>query len=375
MAADGEKNEMMPRKLWCVRIGLLLSVAAAGLAADPPAASTPAVRIEVFSDFQCPFCKQFAQPIRQLQENGVEGVPTSVEFRNFPLGFHPNAQLAAQAVLAAREQGKFWEMHDLLFANQSALQRDQLSAYAQQLGLDMPRFLADLDSERLKKTIDAEKAEGAKRGVQGTPTFFVNGKSYSGTKTFEQLKQIVQSEQRRSWSVSELTDDLLSKGPTGAPVTLEFFADLESPVTRPASIVLEELMSRYPSAIRLQFRNFPLSFHPQAGLAHEAAMDAAREGHFWEFASFILDHQDSINEPELVAYAGRVGLDQFKFAERLRQRRYTGRVDADLDEGAKRGIRGSPVIFVNGKRIDGVPSLQVLTGYVEAELAKEQVPR
>ncbi|HXJ44873.1 MAG TPA: DsbA family protein, partial [Bryobacteraceae bacterium] len=162
------------------------------------------------------------------------------------------------------------------------------------------------------------------------------------------------------------------RGPAGAPVTLEFFADLESPVSRPAMSVLDELQQRYPSTVRLQFRNFPLAFHPQAPLAHEAAMAAAKDGHFWEFANYILDHQDSLREQDLIAYAGRLGLEETKFAEIIRQHRYSPRVDADLAEGAKRGIRGSPVIFVNAKRIDGVPSMKTLTEYVETELAKRQ---
>src|SRR5207249_8287553 len=104
--------------------------------------------------------------------------------------------------LASGEQGKFWEMHDLLFANQSALQRDNLLRYAEKLGLDLDRFRKDLDSDRLKQAIERDKAEGAKRGVNGTPTFFVNGKEYTGAKSYEQLKQLVQGEERRARALS-----------------------------------------------------------------------------------------------------------------------------------------------------------------------------
>ena len=360
----------MTRYLW------ILAMAACLSAGEPQASIlyTPVERVEVvvFSDFQCPFCAQFAQPIRELTAKGVEGVPTAVKFKNFPLSFHANAQLAAQAALAAGEQGKFWEMHDLLFANQSALQRDDLLRAAAKAGLDMDRFRKDLDSDRLKQAIERDKAEGAKLGVSGTPTFFVNGKEYSGTRSYEQLKQLVQGEQRRKWAVSEITDSMMSRGPAGAGVTLEFFADLESPVSRPAISVVEEVLRRYPSAVRLQFRNFPLAFHPQAPLAHEAAMAAARQGHFWEFAAYILDHQDSLREQDLIAYAGRLGMDETQFAETIQQHRYSARVDSDLADGVKRGIRGSPVIFVNSQRIDGVPSLQALTEYVEAELTAKK---
>jgi protein-disulfide isomerase len=336
-----------------------------------PASATPVGRVEiiVFSDFQCPFCAQFAPSIREVAARGIEGVATTVQFKHFPLSFHPDAELAAQAALAAKEQGKFWEMHDLLFANQAALKRDDLFRRAKALGLNLIRFGKDLDSDRVKQIIESDKAEGARLGVGGTPTFFINGRGYSGAKSFDQLAQLVRYEQRRTEVMSEVPDRLLSDGPADASVTLEFFADLQSPVSRPAIAVLDQVIKKYPSRVQIQFRNFPLAFHSQAALAHEAAMTAAAQGRFWEFARYILDHQDSLREQDLIAYAGRLGLDQVKFAKMLGQHRFAARVDADLELGLKRGIHGSPVIFVNGNRIDGVPSLEKLTAYVESALA------
>jgi protein-disulfide isomerase len=331
--------------------------------------TAPDVSIEIFSDFQCPFCKMFAPAAREVETKGIEGINTKVEFKNFPLSFHPFAQLAAQAAAAAREQGKFWEMHDLLFANQNALGREDLLKHAASLNLNMAKFRQDLDSDRIKKLIETDKAEGDSKHVQGTPTFFVNGKEYSGTKSLDELKALVKGEFGRKMALTEITDNLMSKGPSTAPVTIEFFADLESPVSRSANYVLEELLTKYPAEIRLQFRNYPLSFHAQAGLVHDAAMTAAHEGHFWEMANYVFDHQESVREQDLIAYAGRLGLDQEKFAATIQKRKYTPRVDADLADGFQRGVRGSPVIFVNGKQIDGVPSLLTLTEYVEAALA------
>lgn len=357
----------MTRFVWLFAI--TLAVYAAEPAATPGDTPPQSVRITIYSDFQCPFCRQFSKPFRQLMTEGVEGLRIEFEFKNFPLSFHPNAQLAAQAVLAAKEQGKFWEMHDLLFANQMALKRENLLQYAEQLGLDMNRFQKDLDSDRLKQTIDRDKADGTRAKVEATPTMFINGKQYTGSRPFEELKKLVAGDMLRRRAISEIPDGMLSKGAADAKVTIEFFADLESPVSRPAVAVLEEMLRRYPDSVRIQFRNFPLVFHPQAELAHEAAMTGAREGHFWDFAAYLLDHQDSLREQELIAYAGRLGLDPSQFAESMRQHRYAARVDADLIQGQERGLRGSPVIFVNHKRIDGVPGLQKLTEYVEAELA------
>jgi protein-disulfide isomerase len=263
---------------WCAPLSLiLLGAASAGdSGSEAPSRSEP-IEIVLFSDFQCPFCAQIAQPIRALQATGADGIPVRISFKNFPLAIHPSAPLAHQAALAAAEQGKFWEMHDLLFANPNAMARENFLEYAAKLGLDPARFAKDMDSDQIKEVIQADLADGAKLGVTGTPTFFVDGKSYSGARSVEQLKKLVQDAHLRRRVLAEIPDELLSSGPATAPVTLEFFGDLQSPVTRPALDVVRELMRRYPSGVRLQFRNFPLAFHPQAALAHEAAMAAAPE--------------------------------------------------------------------------------------------------
>jgi protein-disulfide isomerase len=336
-----------------------------------PARPAPArVEVVLYSDFQCPFCSLFAGAFRELQAKGVEGVQTDVRFKHFPLDeLHPAARLAHQAALAAGEQGKFWEMHDLLFADHSSLTRARVAQLAAKLGLDPARFTRDLDSERVKQVIAADRAEGERLGVQGTPTFFVNGRGYTGGRSVEQLRQLVSDAAVRAQALAEVGEGLLSRGPAGAPVTIELFADLQSPVTRPAFAVLNDAARKYPSKVRVQFRNFPLSFHPQAALAHEAAMTAAAEGRFWEFVGFILEHQTALREQDLIAEAGRLGLDASKFADSLGRRRYAPRVEADLEAGHGRGLRGSPVTFVNGKRIDGVPSMEKIVEYVESELA------
>ena len=341
--------------------------ATANRLAPPP----DAIHIVLYSDFQCPFCASFAPAIRRLQSESIDGVNTTIEFKNFPLSFHANAQLAHQAAMAAKAQGKFWEMHDLLFANQRKVQRSDLLEYAKALGLDMDRFVTDLDSDRVKQMIAADVAEGTKLGVTGTPTYTVNGRPYSGTRPFDQLKGQLAQEQRRARAVSEITSDLTSKGPAGAPVTMELFLDLLSPVSPPTLDVVNQVLQRYPSTVRVQFRNFPLAFHPDAALAHEAAMTAARENRFWEFATFILGRQSSVREPDLIAYAGSLGLDQARFAEALGQHRYAPRVEADLQAGLNRGLRGSPIILVNGRQIDGVPSLAALVECVETSLQAE----
>ena len=115
-------------------------------------------------------------------------------WKNFPLSFHQNAMPAAQAAMAADAQGKFWPMHDKLFANNTALERKDLEKYAQELGLDMNKFKADLDSGKYKAAVDAETKEGSTLGVTGTPAVFINGRKISGAYPFETFKKIAEEE-------------------------------------------------------------------------------------------------------------------------------------------------------------------------------------
>jgi protein-disulfide isomerase len=354
---------------------MLTAALAAPAAAAAPAAPVQTVEIVVFSDFQCPFCAQLADPIRALQTTPIDGVQVTVQFKHFPLGIHPRAPLAHQAALAAAEQHRFWEMHDLLFANRQRAQREDLVGYATTLGLDVPRFERDLDSDRIKHAIEADQAEGARRHVEATPTFYVNGREYVGARSLAQLKALVEGERRRTRALTDIGDAMLSRGPETAPVTLEIFADLQSPVSRPAMTVVDAVAARYPSDVRVVFRNFPLTFHPRAAAVHEAAMIAARGNRFWEFAASLVDHQESVADTDLIALAGRLGLDQAAFADALRDHRYAPRVEADVEDAGRRGVRGSPAIIVNGKRVDGVPSLQALTGLVDAALLTQLAKR
>jgi protein-disulfide isomerase len=145
-----------------------------------------------FSDFQCPFCGRAAPTIRQL-EGDYKG-KLRVAFKQLPLPFHEHAHLAAEAALAANEQGKFWEYHDKLFANQQALDRPSLEKYAEDLGLDMPKFRAALDSGKFKERVDRESKEGAAVGATGTPTFFINGHKLVGAQPIDQFKTVIDAE-------------------------------------------------------------------------------------------------------------------------------------------------------------------------------------
>jgi len=137
------------------------------------------VTLVEFGDYECPYCGQ-AHAILKEALRQMEGDVLFV-FRNFPLTqMHPRALPAALASEAAGAQGAFWPMHDTLFENQEALEDDDLTRYADELGLDVDRFVADLEDDTLLRKVRADFRSGARSGVNGTPTFFIDGERFDG---------------------------------------------------------------------------------------------------------------------------------------------------------------------------------------------------
>jgi protein-disulfide isomerase len=153
------------------------------------------VMIVEFSDFQCPFCRQVEPTLENLLAK--YGGRVSLAYRDFPLReIHGQAQLAAEASRCAGEQGKFWEYHDLLFANPDKLNGDGLVEHARSLKLDEKQFDSCLSSGRYRGKIEEDLQEGASAGVNGTPGFFINGSFLSGAEPEAEFDRIIQAELR-----------------------------------------------------------------------------------------------------------------------------------------------------------------------------------
>jgi len=153
------------------------------------------VEIIEFSDFQCPYCIRGAETLNQVKEK--YGDKVTIVYRHFPLPMHDRAHRAAEASECANEQGKFWEYHDALFANQRAMTEEDLSGYAQASGLDLTKFTECLASGRHVATVDQDMKDGENAGMSGTPGFFINGIFLGGALPIEKFSEVIDAELAR----------------------------------------------------------------------------------------------------------------------------------------------------------------------------------
>jgi protein-disulfide isomerase len=148
-------------------------------------AGAPVTLVE-YGDYQCPFCGAAYPILKDVQARMGDGL--RFVFRNFPISTsHPNAELAAEAAEAAAVQGRFWDMHDLLYENQDRLGGEDLHAYAERLGLDLETFDRELAGHAYAARVREDFMSGVHSGVNGTPTFYLNGSRYDGSYETESL--------------------------------------------------------------------------------------------------------------------------------------------------------------------------------------------
>jgi protein-disulfide isomerase len=160
------------------------------------AAKAPVTIVE-FSDFQCPYCGEIFPTLQEIAAKYQDKV--RIVYRQFPLKeLHPQAEKAAEASLCANEQGKFWQLHDAMFADQEHLTVDDLKAKAAVLSLDAAAFATCLDSGKHAAAISASIVEGAKAGVAGTPALFINGRLLSGNQPAAEIEMLIDDELSRT---------------------------------------------------------------------------------------------------------------------------------------------------------------------------------
>ena len=362
------------------------------------------VTIVEWSDFECPFCGRVVPTLAKIKE--TYGKDVRVVFRHQPLPFHPNAKPAAEAAMAAHEQGKFWEMHDKLFSNQKSLDRATFEKYAQELKLDMNKFKAALDSGKYRAQIDADSAAGSAVGANGTPTFFVNGRTLVGAQPFEAFKQAIDEEMGKAdkllasgVKLENLYAKIMEtagnapapteaaapaeppvqqialgkapvKGPANAPVTIVAWSDFECPFCSRVVPTLKALEEEYKGKIKVAFKHQPLPFHPNAKPAAAAAMAAHEQGKFWEMHDKLFANQRALDRASLEKYAQELNLDMGKFKAALDSGKYNEMIEADSAEGSRVGANGTPTFFINGRTLVGAQPIEAFKRVIDEELKK-----
>lgn len=157
---------------------------------------TAKVTIVMFSDFQCPFCARVQKTLKELERD--YGKDLRFVAKHNPLGFHKEAQGAATAAEAAGKQGKFWEMHDLLYENTKSLSESEFKRWAKKLKLNVSKFQRDRDAAAVLSKIEGDKAQALKLGSRGTPSFFINGRFIAGAQPTSAFKAMIDEEMKKA---------------------------------------------------------------------------------------------------------------------------------------------------------------------------------
>lgn len=338
-------------------------------------ANAPVTIVE-WSDFQCPFCSKVVETVNKVHEEYKDKV--RIVFKHNPLSFHDKAQLAAEASMAAHAQGKFWEYHDVLFANQQALERANLETYAEEVGLDMEKFRAALDQRTYEAYAKNDAAQAADVNASGTPTFFVNGRLLGG-KSFDDFKTIIDEELEKTQklidkgtSADKVYEKIISKGKVFSPledkvnsisvdgspslgnapakISIVEFSEFQCPFCSRVGPGLKEVKKIYGDDVSITFKHFPLNFHKEAFGAAVASMAAHQQGKFWEYHDVLFNNQKALFPADLELYAQQIGLDMEKFKQDINSEALKAKVNKDMAEGSRIGVNGTPSVFINGRK-------------------------
>ncbi|MBM4371972.1 MAG: thioredoxin domain-containing protein, partial [Deltaproteobacteria bacterium] len=343
-----------------------------------------------------------------------------VVFMHSPMPGHKDAVPAARAAQAAHMQGKFWEYHDLLWEDPKALTSEDLERHAKALGLDIEKWKKDRDSKEVGELVDRNFAMANALGQSGRPAFLINGEEIKGAQPIEKFSEIIDRQ-------IALGDKLLEKGipaekvhavitrkvldgkyfkyvlmgeipPSskaqeekpqpplekqvqpieigaaprkgeGNEVVIVEWSDFECPYCSKVVPLLDEVLEHYgPQRASLVFKQYPLSFHKQAQLAAEASLAAHAQGKFWEMYHKLFDNQKALTRADLERFAQEIGLDMVRFNKELDEGTWKAQVQAEMAEGSRFGVRGTPTMFVGGRRYNGPRDAAGMIKVIDEEL-------
>lgn len=357
-----------------------------------PSRGNPTAQVTIieFADFQCPYCKREEKILEEIKT--TYGDKVRFVWRDLPLSFHPRAEPAAELArfaLAQKGEAGFWQVHDALYASAPALEDQDLETIAKNAKLDATKAMAAVKAKTYAAALEQDTSLADDFEVQGTPHLFINGHHIVGAKGFDELKPLIDEEIARADELlkkgtakTALYDALIKDGvnpaepekkgvapyPANAPfrgtanakVVIQEFADFQCPFCGRVEPTIEQLLKDYPGKIKVVWRDHPLSFHPQAQLAAEAAREAFKqkgnEG-FGKYAHLMWTHQNDLLRANLEDYASQVGLDMAKFNEALDQRTHRAEIDAESKAATDADLGGTPTFLVGPYFISGAKDI------------------
>ncbi len=384
-------------------------------ATDPAWGSrTAPVTIVEFADFQCPFCARAEPTLAHIREAYGPG-RVRIVWKNSPLPFHANARPAAEAaagVHALAGDDAFWRFLELTFHHPDDLGEDAYVTWAQQAGVhDADSLRAGLHAHTWTAKVDADLAEARDLGVNGTPTFYVNGVEVVGARGFDAFQTLIDaqaiaaqakvasgtppervyavlSKENRAAQPPEHDDDepentktvfkvpigkSPARGPAGAPVTIVEFADYQCPFCARAEATLRDLRTDYGDKLRFVFKNEPLPFHQRAEPAAEAALEVRAEkgdAAFWSMHDAMLDGPHDLTDETLVDLAVKAGAKADKVKTAIAMHSHTAEIEADGDTAVDFQANGTPHFFINGRRLVGAQPKARFADIIDEELKK-----
>ena len=388
-----------------------------------PSKGVPDARVTIveFADFQCGYCSRSVSVSSQI----LSDFPGKVRwvYKHFPMPFHRRASVAAEASLAAEKEGRFWEYHDMLFANRRKLGDKDLVAYARRTGLDLQKFREAMRTRIYEKAVNLDLALGRRLMVKGTPTFYINGRKHVGSISYSNLRSVIKQELaytqhliKKGTPLSKIYDKVTNKkqpdsdkdtakkpapaqpaakpqaarqpategaiyqiragnsparGKETAYSTVIMFGDYRCKHTARVYWSLQKLRGLFTDErLRVVYKQFPLRRHPEVKIAARAALAAHDQGKFWPYHEHLLRHNEDLSRKRLVEVARELKLDVDRFISDMDSQRFVARVEADHQEGLRFGTVGTPSLYINGRYVRSVGSTDKLRALITTELQR-----
>jgi protein-disulfide isomerase len=387
---------------------------------------TALVTIVEFSDLQCPFCSRVLPTLSQLREKyGPENL--RIVWKNNPLPFHPNARPAAEAAMGVQELAgpqAFWRFHDRVFADQSSMGQDSYERWASEVGVrDIEALRAGLASHRWAAPVEADMNEARDLGMNGTPSFLVNGVPVVGAQPLETFEKTIDAELAKARAKVEAgtprarvyaemarenrantpkpaeeeeehedTKTVFKipvgtspvRGNANALVTIVEFADFQCPFSARVQPTLEAVRAKYGDRVRIVWKNLPLPFHPNAEPAAQAALEVRAErgdAAFWAMHDRLFAEQkllagassvQNVKIDVLTRLASEVGASADRVRRAVATHAHARAIDADQDLSDDFEANGTPHFFINGRRLVGAQPEEKFDAIIDEEIRRAQ---